>query len=119
VPGDTITIIDRVHVAAGAPVSYTLTELWNAALTLSRWSATSGSLLTTTDTLAWQGWGVPENTWQVLTKTFDVMDIPWETLALTETLTVAQADPATTSHTLMFDRGVAVYLPLVMRSYEP
>lgn len=119
VPGDTITIIDRVHVAAGAPVSYTLTELWNAALTLSRWSATSGSLLTTTDTLAWQGWGVPENTWQVLTKTFDVMDIPWETLALTETLTVAQADPATTSHTLTFDRGVAVYLPLVMRSYEP
>ncbi len=118
-PGDTVTVIDRVHVTAGAPVSYTLVEAWSDALAFSTWSASGGSVLTTPETLVWQGWGLAEGTWHVLTKTFDVLDVPWDTGALTETLTVAYADPATTSHALAFDRGLAIYLPLVMRTYQP
>jgi hypothetical protein len=119
VPNDTVTVVDRVHVTAGAPVSYTLTEAWNYALTLSSWYATGGSVLTTPEALTWQGWGVAEETWHVLTKTFDVKSVAWDTGALTETLTVAHADPATSTYHLDFDRGTAIYLPLVMRTYQP
>ena len=117
IAGDAVTVVDRVHVAAGTSVSYTLTEAWHPALALTSWTGTAGTVLTTTNTLVWRGWNLTENTWHIVTKTFDVLDVPWETTSLTETLTVAQADPPIHAHVLEFDRGMAIYLPLVMRSF--
>ncbi len=114
---DLITVVDRVHVTAGAPISYTLTEAWSDVLTLAEMSATGGSILTTTQTLAWHGYDLDANSWHVLTKTFHVTGSDWDTESLTETLVVVNADPDTHIVNLEFDRGdYKIYLPLVVRN---
>jgi hypothetical protein len=119
-PDESVTIVDRVEVAAGAPISYTLTESWGDVLTLAEMSATGGNILTTTQTLAWQGHDLEANTQYVLTKTFHVAGSDWDTAFLTETLIVVNADPEEHIVNLEFDRGeYNIYLPLVVRNYEP
>jgi hypothetical protein len=117
---DLVTVVDRVHVTAGAPISYTLTETWGDVLSLTGWTETGGTVMTTAHSLVWEGRDLEANAWHVLTKTFHVVGSDWDTEALTETLTVASADPSVDSMTLEFDRGdYEVYLPLVMRDYGP
>jgi hypothetical protein len=117
-PDDSVIVVDRVHVVAGAPISYTLTESWGDVFALSGASMTGGAFVTTTQSLAWQGHDLAANAWHVLTKTFRITGSDWETEALTETLVVVNADPGEETVTLEFDRGdYNIYLPLVVRNY--
>jgi len=118
VPSDTVTIVDRVWITAGAPVSFTLTEEWSESLDFVDQEHSAGSTIESGDNLRWLNWGEAANTWHVLTKTFQILGGEWETGYLTETLEVAQADPPTLAPAeLEFDRGeYHIYLPLVMRN---
>jgi len=114
--GDLVSIVDRVHVAAGTPVSYTLTEIWQEGLALHGANATAGTLVTTTDTLEWRGWDLAPDSWHVLTKTFEVTWLDWEPLWITETLRVAEADPAELPPVMVSFKPPRIYLPLVLRN---
>ncbi len=115
---DTVAIVDRVYITAGAPISYTLTETWGDVLSLSGWTETGGTVMTTTHALVWEGHDLAANAWHVLTKTYHIVGTEWDTETLTETLTVVWADPETDTLTLEFDRSdYYIYLPLVMRNH--
>ncbi|MFP4343571.1 MAG: hypothetical protein ACLFU8_02650 [Anaerolineales bacterium] len=114
--GDLVSIVDRVHVAAGTPVSYTLTEIWQEGLAFHGAVATAGIVVTTTDSLEWRGWEIAPNTWHVLTKTFEVTWSDWEPLLITETLRVAEADPVELPPIMVHFEPPRIYLPLVLRN---
>ena len=77
--------------------------------------------MTTAQTIAWEGRELAANSWYVLTKTFHVVGSDWITAPLTETLSVARADPEVFAPILLeFEyTDQYIYLPLVLRNYGP
>jgi hypothetical protein len=118
-PDDTFTIVDRVWITNGAPISFTLVEEWSAEMALqdAEWSA--GSTLSGTGRLDWYGHEVAPNTWHVLTKTFQFTASEWVTSAVTETLRVHYVDLPPGPVMLEFPMGspsYPIYLPLVVKN---
>jgi hypothetical protein len=117
--GDSVTVVDRVSVAAGSAVSYTLTEEWGDVLALKGWSVTGGSVMTHTHSLAWQGWGIAPHARHLLTKTFEVAWGDAQAESLTERLVVDDADPRELPAVVLdFESQGAIYLPLVLRGFS-
>jgi len=110
IAGDAVTIVDRVWVTYTVPVTFTLVETWTSSLELTGWMSTTGSIVSSTDSLTWMAMGVATNTWHVLTKTFDVTG----TVAfgyVTETLDVEGAASQLPDQTLIF-RNTGVCIPV-------
>ncbi len=88
VDGDTVTIIDRVRVVFGAPITYTLQEEWTDSLSLVSSDVTFGTTTPGGNTLTWDVINGVSGSWYVLTKTFQVNDYHGFSDLITETLTV-------------------------------
>ncbi|HFD39157.1 MAG TPA: hypothetical protein ENJ31_04825, partial [Anaerolineae bacterium] len=93
VPGDEVTIVDRVSVESDDPITYTLVETYTASLDLVSFQTTFGAVTTGTGSISWDVTGGISNTWYILTKTFQVNGSDWVDY-VTETLTVVDGpDP--------------------------
>jgi hypothetical protein len=118
-PSDTVQIVDRVFITHTDAVTFTLVEAWTAALDLVGETRTGGHVVAGTDALEWHNETSAPNAWHVLTKTFTVLDGPWQTGSITESLWVRDADLQLADRVLTFQRGTApeyaIYLPLVIR----
>lgn len=101
-PNDVVQVVDRVWVTATGSVTFTLTENWTALLSLSGYSASAGTVLTTPSSLIWSANGVAANAYHVLTKTFTVGSTPF-TASLTEQLLVEDALPPQPDRVLNFN----------------
>ncbi len=89
-PGDTVTVVDRVWVTATWDISFTLGEAWSPSLV---WDgdgsqATTGTISSLADSVTWSASSVAPNAWHVLTKTWQVTESDQYADTLTETLTV-------------------------------
>jgi uncharacterized repeat protein (TIGR01451 family) len=88
VPGDEVTVVDRVSITGDPVVTYTLAEEWTDSLTFVDYQADIGTVMTSTNSLDWLVEGAMADTWYAITKTFTVNgDAGWIDY-LTETLTV-------------------------------
>ena len=87
VPGDEVTIVDRVSVESDDPVTYTLVETYTASLDLVSFQSTFGAVTAGTGSISWDVTGGISNTWYVLTKTFQVNGSDWVDY-ITETLSL-------------------------------
>ena len=91
VPGDEVTIVDRVSVESDDPITYTLVETYTASLDLLSIQPTFGSVTTGPGSITWDVTSGISNTWYILTKTFTVNSSDWvgnitETLRLPDVL---------------------------------
>ncbi|NBD35519.1 MAG: hypothetical protein GVY30_05925, partial [Chloroflexi bacterium] len=88
VPGDVVTVVDRVWVTATWPISFTLGEAWSPSLAWDGSQATTGNISPSTSSVTWSASGAAPNAWHTLTKTWHVTDSAEYADTLTETLTV-------------------------------
>jgi parallel beta-helix repeat protein/putative cofactor-binding repeat protein len=91
VPGDTVTIVERVWVTATWDVSFTLGEAWTTSLEWVDYQAAIGIVTPSGLAATWSVTNASPNAWHVLTKTLRVVAVPGYTDTLTETLTVQGA----------------------------
>jgi uncharacterized repeat protein (TIGR01451 family) len=88
VPGDEVTVVDRVSITGDPVVTYTLAEEWTDSLTFVDYDADIGTVSMGANSLDWLVEGGLADTWYAITKTFAVNgDAGWIDY-LTETLTV-------------------------------
>jgi len=102
-PGDVVTVVDRVWVTATWNVSFTLDEAWSPSLVWVGSQATTGAVSPSADSATWAASGAAPNAWHTLTKTWHVTTSAQYADTLTETLTV---------------EGLAVQLPERILRFE-
>ncbi len=88
VPGDMVTIVDRVSVDYNASITFTLAEEWDAIAGLQAFEADYGTVTPGSSTLTWELESGLANTWYTLTKTFEVLAGYGWSGTITETLDV-------------------------------
>ncbi|MBN1815159.1 MAG: FG-GAP repeat protein [Anaerolineae bacterium] len=114
--GDTVEIVDRGFVNGTSTITFTLVETWTQSFNLTGWNATTGSVITTANTLTWEATDVATDTWHVITKTFSVSFSPEESDTVTESLWLEHYDFQLPERVLQFTHEVRrVFLPLVLR----
>ncbi len=112
VPGDRVTIVDRVNIAFNDTITFTLLEEWDALLNLVDYDADLGSVTPGAGTLTWQVVGGAADTWHAITKTFEVVaGLGWDG-AITETLNV-EGYPTT------LETPVALHIPALLGKDGP
>jgi hypothetical protein len=93
VPGDAVTIVDRVTVTSTGPITYSLSEAWTPSLDLVEYATDWGTVYTTPGSLAWSVAGGVPGAGYTLTKTLQVNGENGFYDTLTETLTVVGGGP--------------------------
>ena len=88
VPGDVVTVVDRIWVTATWNISFTLGEAWSPSLVWAGSQATTGAVSPSADSATWAASGAAPNAWHTLTKTWHVTTSAEHADTLTETLTV-------------------------------
>jgi uncharacterized repeat protein (TIGR01451 family) len=89
---DQVRVVDAVWITFPLSVDIHLTEAWSESLSLTGYATDSGDVTTGTRELNWTSAALP-GTWQILTKTFTVMNGAWNTDAITETLVIEGLEP--------------------------
>jgi hypothetical protein len=114
--GDTVEIVDRGFIDNTSTMTFTLVETWTQSFNLTGWNATTGSVITTTNTLTWEATDVATDTWHVITKTFSISFSPAESDTITESLSIEGYPVQPPDRVLQFTHEVRrVFLPLALR----
>ena len=89
VPGEFVTVVERVWITGSGSISFTLSEAWTSALDWESYDVTVGSVSQVGRTAVWSAPTAAADAWHVLTKTLRAVASPDYAGTLTETLTVA------------------------------
>jgi hypothetical protein len=128
VPSDTVTIADRVWITYTPNITFTLVEQWDAPLNLRDYRVVAlpdgtvgfpgSEIITNSGTLTWMISNAPSAWSYVLTKTFTVVNGPWISARVTESLSVVGAASQPNDVLLQFQHaGGKLYMPVILRGF--